>query len=46
MSFRIEDNKAFGLRSKTISIKIEGLPNFNLNALLVYDDRYKKSKNI
>ena len=46
MSFRIDDDKAFGLRSKITSIKIEGLPNFNLNALLVYDDRYIKSKNI
>ena len=43
MSFRIDDEKLSEIY-KTIWPKIEDLKNIELNALPVYDDRYKKPK--
>ena len=42
-SFRIDDEKLSEIY-KTIWPKIEDLKNIELNALPVYDDRYKKPK--
>ena len=41
MSFHIDDDKLLK-KYKTIWAKIEDLKNLELNALLVYDDRYTK----
>ena len=43
MSFHIDDDKLLK-KYKTIWAKIEDLKNLELNALLVYDDRYTKTK--
>ena len=43
MSFRIDNYKLIA-KYKTISTKTEELQNIELNALLVYDDRYIKIK--
>ena len=43
MSFRIDDEKILE-KYKAIWTKIEDLRNFELNVLLVYDDRYIKTK--
>ena len=43
MSFCIDDEKLLE-KYKTIWTKIEDLKNIKLNALLVYDDRYIKTK--
>ena len=43
MSFRIDDEKLLE-KYKAIGTKIEDLKNIRLNTLLVYDDRYIKSK--
>ena len=43
MSFRIND-ETLSEKYKSISTKIEGLKNIELNALPIYDDRYMKTK--
>ena len=43
MSLRIDDDKLLEMY-KIIWTKIEDLKNIELNALIVYDDRYIKSK--
>ena len=43
MSFHIKDEKLLE-KYKTISAKTEYLKNIELNALPVYDDKYRKTK--
>ena len=43
MSFHIKDEKLLE-KYKTISTKTEYLKNIELNALPVYDDKYRKTK--